>query len=117
MTSLQIQIRIDKEIAPNQYRKLFEMKRINWCDVIKDLRKVKSNPLLKLFISITKDQIPDLFKPCPWSGVFQMKNFTVDRSAFLWFPHGGYRLHVDCTDDKNHSLKLFQLQLVLFMDE
>ena len=74
------------------FRQIIDTKKIEICGVVDG---VDTNLLIKLLIDMIKSEIPDLVHKCPYTGDFELKNFTFNMDvidkATMTFPQGIYR--------------------------
>lgn len=75
------------------FRQIIDTKKLEVCAI---LGGADTNPLVKLLIDMMKKKAPHLIHKCPYTGDFDMKNFTLNTDlldpASMVFPQGIYRL-------------------------
>jgi hypothetical protein len=73
-----------------KFRNIFKTDPFDWCVMVSG--KSKLNPFVKISLNSFKASAPDFFKPCPWSGVVEVKNTTFQRQFVTFFPDGHFRM-------------------------
>lgn len=77
------------------FRQIIDLHDFNFCAIFDS---IDVNPLLKLMIEMVKSKAPTLIHKCPYSGEFDLRNFTVDLDLIdkttMMFPEGVYRADV-----------------------
>lgn len=74
------------------FRQVIDTKRIEVCGL---MNGIDTNPLIKLFVDMINNQAPNVLHKCPYTGDFDLKNFTfntdiIDKNTMI-FPQGVYR--------------------------
>lgn len=74
------------------FRQAVDTKKVEICGIIDG---VDTNPLVRLLVNIVKYKAPNLVHKCPYTGDFDLKNFTLNMDLFdrasMLFPEGTYR--------------------------
>lgn len=74
------------------FREVINSGKREWCDIMSGK---SSNPLMKAIIGQLTDSVPHLFRKCPYEGILDLKNITVnDGKSVQAFPQGVYAVHV-----------------------
>ncbi|KAL7013681.1 hypothetical protein ACKWTF_015524 [Chironomus riparius] len=77
----------------NIYREIVDTKLINWCQV---MAGADYNLFMKLILDMIRPSVPGLFHKCPYEGLMEFKNVTMDveiAKKISIFPEGQYRVN------------------------
>lgn len=57
--------------------------------------------MMKTFVEVVKESMPELVQPCPYSGHYEKFNVTISRKTLVFFPPGTFRVELKLfIDDK-----------------
>jgi len=96
----------------NIYREVVDTKQMNWCQIMDG---VDYNLFLKLVLDMIRPSIPGLFHKCPYEGVMEFHNITLDTDVakkVTLFPEGQYKYNITIYDSPNRIV----LVLVVFTE-
>ena len=85
----------------NIYREVVDTKQINWCQIMDGS---DYNLFLKLILDIIRPSVPGLFHKCPYEGLMEFRNITLDTETakkVTLFPEGQYKFNVTIFDKPN----------------
>lgn len=94
------------------YREVIDTKLIHWCPLMDG---IGSNPFFTVLMDVIKKSIPNLFHKCPYGGVMEFKNITIDNEIakkISIFPEGQYKYNVTIGDKPDRIV----LILVTFVE-
>lgn len=72
----------------NNYRKFAETKKMDWCETVTKLHTTK-NAFIKKFFKDLKALAPTVFRGCPMSGRYVVKDFVLSKNYVNMIPIGG----------------------------
>lgn len=88
----------------NIYREVMDTKLIDWCSV---MNGINSNLFLKFILDIIRDSIPKLFQKCPYQGLIEYRNITINdeiTKKISIFPEGQYNYNITIADKPRRIL-------------
>ena len=89
------------------FRQIIDLKKLEVCAI---LDGADTNPLIKLIIDMVKRKAPKMIHKCPYTGDFDLRNFTVDLDlidkATMFFTEGTYRLDISFFFNDTKSLNV-----------
>ncbi|KAG5669263.1 hypothetical protein PVAND_017154 [Polypedilum vanderplanki] len=81
--------------------------KLEWCAIMSGEEK---NMVVSLAIALVRDSMPSLFHECPYSGEYEVKNFTLDETmntaVSQFVPSGKYKLEVSVIKDEKSIVKV-----------
>jgi hypothetical protein len=90
----------------NIYREVVDTKQIDWCQIMDG---ADYNLFLKLILDIIRQSVPGLFHKCPYEGLMQLYNITINDEIAMktsLFPEGQYKYNVTIYEKQKMILML-----------
>jgi hypothetical protein len=92
------------------FRQAIDTKKIEMCDTFEG---INTNPLMILVVNLLKDKMPGMIHKCPYTGDWNLTNFTINRDLLdkttMLFPAGVYRCDVTVY---YRDIKSFNLSMI-----
>lgn len=79
-----------------KFRQMFKIPKIDWCDLMKGVKK--ANPITKAFLKSFNDSCPNVIRPCPYFGKFELQDFKLNRDLMIILPKGILRTVIGGVD-------------------
>lgn len=91
----------------NIYRQVINTKPLEWCSIMSG---ESNHPLMTHVITQLKNAAPTIFHKCPYEGIQEFLNVTIDdKKTFDIFPQGFYQTRFIVFNKSNHEI--FQVNI------
>lgn len=95
----------------SRFKSIFKVKPFEWCDLISGRTKVKG--VVKSFIDIVRDRLPDGMSKCPLVGQMSAFNVSIKNKMMKIFPSGVYKISAHAYTKEDPNVVYFKILLKL----
>lgn len=80
---------------------MFNIPRIEWCGYVAGVKS--NNFMLRKMVTLMREDVPELFKNCPWEGRSEITNSKLNTKLVAFLPKGIYRINNKITGEITKS--------------
>lgn len=85
------------KLQNSEFRQVFKVMRIDWCSLMSGDRT--SRGFLKGLIDSIKEKVPMIFQRCPYMGLYEIVNASMDKKFLSIYPLGTFRTDMNITNE------------------
>ena len=92
------------------FKLLYKEEDVDWCSLVAS--RTKSHFFIRIFQESLKKNAPNLYRRCPYFGVFEQKDIIFPRQFLIIFPDGDFKYNLNLSNKEKSILEIeynFQL--------